>query len=240
GPSSITNNVVSANGLDGMDLSNGDVGGTNTNSIVDGNMVGTDAAGTHALGNAVVGINLQADSWTVSNNVVSGNGTSQPLFGGGIRVQGGQSLILTANKIGCDTTGSNPLPNEFGVDSNGPFTIGGTNPGDGNVIAFNTHEGVGLLNNQTQVLGNSIFSNQGGGIVLINNTPNLAAPVLLSASGTGSMTVTGTLNAPAGTYRLEFFSNAACDPSGSGQGQIFLGFYSFSNSGGGAQPFTAT
>jgi hypothetical protein len=53
-------------------------------------------------------------------------------------------------------------------------------------------------------------------------------PVLTSAvSGTGSTIVGGTLNSTPSasgiTYRLEFFSNQSCDPSGYGQGETFLG-----------------
>jgi hypothetical protein len=40
----------------------------------------------------------------------------------------------------------------------------------------------------------------------------------------GSVQITGTLNsAPNEVYRLEFFANASCDPSGFGEGRDFLG-----------------
>jgi hypothetical protein len=38
------------------------------------------------------------------------------------------------------------------------------------------------------------------------------------------VTVTGTLNStPASAFRLEFFANAFCDATGSGEGQQFIG-----------------
>jgi hypothetical protein len=51
-------------------------------------------------------------------------------------------------------------------------------------------------------------------------------PVLTAAQSDGMMTTTieGSLNsAPNASYRLEFFANDLCDPSGHGQGQTFLG-----------------
>jgi titin len=37
--------------------------------------------------------------------------------------------------------------------------------------------------------------------------------------------VSGSLNSEANkTYRLEFFANAGCDPSGHGEGKVFIGF----------------
>ena len=87
------------------------------------------------------------------------------------------------------------------------------------------------------ILGNSIYSNGGLGIDLNSDglTPNDANdadtggnnlqnfPVLSSAAGG----VVGTLNsAPNATYRVEFFSSATCDPSGNGEGAIFVGLAS--------------
>jgi len=88
------------------------------------------------------------------------------------------------------------------------------------------------------ILGNSIFSNTALGIDLAgdevtandhcdgdtgpNNFQNY--PVITSASASGcSVTLSGTLDSVANSaFRLEFFSSAACDPSGFGEGQAFL------------------
>jgi hypothetical protein len=50
-------------------------------------------------------------------------------------------------------------------------------------------------------------------------------PALSSATSSGSgVTISGTFNSTAGdTFRLEFFSNPQADPSGYGQGQMYLG-----------------
>src|SRR5262249_54541411 len=90
------------------------------------------------------------------------------------------------------------------------------------------------------VLSNSIFSNVGLGIDLNSDgvTPNVHCgagvgsnngatfPVLTSATTNGVNTVVnGTLDSKPGlSFRIEFFSNSACDPSGNGEGHTFLGF----------------
>src|SRR5207237_2344465 len=57
-----------------------------------------------------------------------------------------------------------------------------------------------------------------------NNLQNF--PIITSATANSTTTtIQGTLNSTAGTqFRIEFFANAACDPSGNGEGQTFLGF----------------
>ncbi len=140
--------------------------------------------------------------------------------------------------------------------------IGGTAAGAGNVIAFNTGPGV-LLSDQAgnghSILGNSIFSNAQLGINLyspgsenslgvtfndtgdgdfgVNGQQNF--PVLTTVTATGN--VQGTFNSIASaTYRLEFFANAACDPSGYGEGKTFIGFQSVTTDGSGNASFNAT
>jgi hypothetical protein len=140
--------------------------------------------------------------------------------------------------------------------------IGGTALGARNVIAFNTGYGVLLsdqLGNGHTILGNSIFSNVQLGINLyspggesslgvtandngdgdfgVNGQQNF--PVITSATSSGN--VLGTLNSVASaTYRLEFFANAACDPSGYGEGKTFIGFQSVTTDGSGNASFNAT
>lgn len=57
-----------------------------------------------------------------------------------------------------------------------------------------------------------------------NNLQNF--PVITSAPiAAGNVAISGTLNSTASTtFRVEFFSNATADPSGHGEGQMFLGF----------------
>jgi hypothetical protein len=120
-------------------------------------------------------------------------------------------------------------------------TIGGEGSA-GNRIAFaqTIFAGVRIRDGSTNnaILGNAIFSNGALGIDLggLGVTANDACdadaggnmlqnyPVLtqtVSGNGTG---IRGTLNSKANrAFLLQFFSNPACDSSGNGEGQVYLG-----------------
>ena len=59
-------NVISANGYDGIQI---DYAGTSENEVL-GNDIGTDATGTHALGNGRAGVYLWSGA---SGNVIGGD-----------------------------------------------------------------------------------------------------------------------------------------------------------------------
>ena len=154
-------------------------------------------------------------------------------------------LVVQGNYIGTDSAGDN-----LGNQGNGvtvwsdDVTIGGTAAGAGNVIAYNRRAGMPLVFSvdHNSFLSNSIYDNADLGINLGDgpNTPNhpdeqgftLPAPndyqnypVLTSAVTDGSSTeVIGTLNAAASTsYLVQFFASPTADPSGYGQGELYLG-----------------
>ncbi len=116
--------------------------------------------------------------------------------------------------------------------------IGGSAAGAGNTIAFNGRDGVYVpFAISTSISRNSIHSNAGLGIDLRADgvdTNDLGDPddggnfgqnypVLTSALVFGSnTTIKGSLNSADSTaFALEFFSNAACDVSGNGEGETF-------------------
>ena len=150
---------------------------------------------------------------------------------------------VQGNFIGTDVSGTRPLGNNgLGVEVAGSAaTIGGTAPGAGNVIAFNSGDGVYIYAGTGDAIeANSIFANGGLGIDLAapgrgNNLQ--AAPVLTSAiCSTGTLTIGSTLTATANTtYTLEFFSN----PTGTSQGQTFLGTLTVTTNSKGKATFTA-
>ena len=103
------------------------------------------------------------------------------------------------------------------------------------------------------ILGNSIYGNTKLGIDLGNDgvTPNDSEghsgpnlfqdfPVITEAYTVGSTTtITGTVSGPANsTLRVELFSNPAADPSGYGQGKVFLGYVTVTTGAGGGGSFT--
>ena len=176
-------------------------------------------------------------------NVISGNSS----IGIGVvnTVGPGSGNRILGNLIGTDVTGMNPLGNlSAGISVSGvsDTTIGGTNANEPNLIAFNNADGVavfffGATNNT--VRANSIFDNGHLGIDLGNSGvlqndagdpdtgTNLGQnfPVLSNVVFTTSNLVAqGTLNSePSRTYRLDFYANVICDPTGHGEGKHWLG-----------------
>lgn len=181
----------------------------------------------------------------------------------GVWIQGASTnTTVQGNLIGVGADGTTNLGNSGqGVNIRTGTTgnkIGGTASGAGNTIAFNGDDGVRIetstsLNNA--ILGNSIHDNGAIGIDLegaagvdANDSgdgdtgPNGLQnyPVLTSAT-LSSTTILGTLNSAASTtYRLEFFSSTACDGTGSGEGETYLGFVSVTTDGSGDATFTTT
>src|ERR1035437_8119003 len=230
--------------------------------LVQGNRIGTGAAGTGT--NANQGDGIFQDSFTLQlvvggptaaeRNIISGN------LGSGI--SGGSyygNAVIQGNYIGTDITGTLPLGNgNHGVlaTATGAQIGDAATPSSGNVIAFNTKNGIAVTGDVGNPISrNSIFSNGGLGIHLGKHgvTPNDAGdpdtgpnnlqnfPVLTSALfGGGSTTIGGTLNSTANTaFRVEFFSNTTCDPSGHGEGQTFLGFTTVTTDGSGNGSFNS-
>jgi hypothetical protein len=80
--------------------------------------------------------------------------------------------------------------------------------------------------NGVSILGNRFRDNGQLGIDLVGGANNSqAAPLIASASAAdGTTHVAGELSSvPGESFRLEFFANVACDPSGFGEGEMFLG-----------------
>jgi hypothetical protein len=195
------------------------------------NRIGTNSAGTAALGNLQSGVQSNGFGYTVRGNLVSGN------VGHGIRL-GGLENEVQQNLIGTDISGTQPLGNGGDGIQVTDFvnTIGGE--GNGNIIAFNGGRGIvvplpfpALLT----ILSNSMHANGGLGIDLGGDgvTPNDAcdadeqanAPVLTGVTGSpASLTVTGALNSLAGTrFLVQFFASPSADPSGYGEGATPIG-----------------
>lgn len=237
-------NVIAAN--TGIEFSGNPALGRSTGTV-QGNFIGTDAPGTTALNlGSGTGIDVSHASGVVINggNVISGNGTGISIHSSGISGASSDSTTVQGNFIGTAADGVTALGNTgVGVDIfiSDNNVIGGTNSGEGNVIAFNGGVGVGIgIGTHNPIQGNSIFSNGGLGIDLdtagvslndlgdsdtgANNLQNFPRITAVTATS-GNVAISGVLNSrPSTDYRLEFFNNDAADPSGFGEGQTFLGF----------------
>ena len=241
-----------------------------TNNIVQGNFIGTNAAGMAALGNGDMGVllvggtlNIVGGTTVAARNVIAGN------LGWGVTV-GGADHLVQGNYIGVGVDGTTALGNQIGGlvvfsdAGSGPTSniqIGGTVAGAGNRVASNTGPGVlvvvdpgGTTTTGTRIQGNEIYNNTGLGIDLLGEgvTPNDPGdadlgpntlqnfPVLTRAI-TGNAVISGTLSSQANqTYLVEFFSSPTADASGHGEGQVFLGRTAVTTDASGQASFEVT
>ena len=157
GATPVSRNVISGNAtavrLDGA-----------ARTLIQGNYVGTDVAGTIALGNSDFGIHDAGINTIIGGpsaydgNIISANGTG--LFVG--RPGGSTGSQVQGNYIGTDVTGLSGLGNGIGIrlgqagaDADGNL-IGGAGVGEGNVISANiTGIFIDHANNNT-IQGNSV------------------------------------------------------------------------------------
>lgn len=243
-------NLILGNLISGTDADGIEVGATSHHNTIQGNLIGTDVTGTQPLGHTggIVIVNsddnLIGGSEAGQRNVISANRST------GIRIGTSHRNRVQGNYIGTDITGQHPLGNgQIGVYITGTVDlttasrdnlIGGTNPGEGNVIAYANHhlEGasMGIYLSQAgpnnAILGNSIFANgtvdaEGPGIRIGTQFPNKNDfqdtdsgpnglqnyPSLASATSMStSTTVTGSLHSTPNTqFHIELFSNQTCD-----------------------------
>jgi hypothetical protein len=246
-------NVISGNGQLGVWLY-GSNGVAATSNIIEGNLIGTNAAGTAALGNVFGGIQLgDADANTIggtsaaARNVISGN------LNYGILLESSSSNnLVQGNFIGTAADGVTGLGNvgagveiDTGASNN---TIGGTAAGQANIIAYNAGIGVEVLSATAtgdSIEGNSIYDNSalgidlGGDGVTSNHVGNVSGPnnlqnypVLANAFMNGTnLSIAGTLNAlPTSIYNIDFYWSPVGDPSGHGQAETYIGSTSVTTS----------
>jgi hypothetical protein len=229
---SVIGNVVSGNiGFAGITIcgtasfcGGGDPAGIDETSnaagnTVQGNLVGTNAAGTAALANNQAGLSIDGAPNTVvggtaagTANTISFNGTNDvqiinPGAGG--------------NQIKGNTIQGSGINNDVGISVAASLI--------GNTLSRNSisgHAGLGI-----DVLPTGVNANQAGGA---NNYP------IISSAQASSGMVMGTLNGPANaTFTIEFFSNTACNASGNGEGTVFLGSTTVTTDGSGNVVFAA-
>ena len=239
-------------------------------NVIQGNRIGTDATGTVALGGEIYGI-VGGNSGIGSVNTIGGSaaGAGNLVSGSsiGILLQSDGGFTTLGNRIGTDAGGTQPIGNGIGICAAFPSgaPIGGINPGEGNVVAFNTN---GIVVGQSTgatgwtMRGNSIFSNSAIGIWLNGRcdmagfpTPNDPGdsdtggndvqnfPVVSSVTYGANTTVTGLLNStPDTTFDLDFYSNSACSnfPREFLQGETYIGSAQVTTDGSGNAPFTVS
>jgi len=168
-------NVISGNGGRGLLLQ----GGGAVNNRIQGNFIGTDAAGLVALPNVGAGVEIGngAASNKVGGNVSSaGNLISGNLGSGVALVEGAVSNRVEANHIGRDAAGAAPIP----YGASGVFIHGAQNNAIGgpgaarNLISGNNRNGVSI--SLKSAVGNRVDNNwigvQGDGLSPLGNRLN--------------------------------------------------------------------
>lgn len=231
-------------------------------NAVEGNFIGTDFTGTAPIPNQIGVYLYDAPGNTIggtaagAGNVVSGN----TQFGIYVVFAGSTGNKIQGNTIGLDAPRAAGVPNGFaGIEllDGDANTVGGVEPGAGNVIALNDSIGVsigGTTTTDIAILSNSIYGHPGLGIDLARDgvTANDSAdidtghndlmnfPVMTSAVwGAGTVTVDYELDLPAGNYRIEFFSNpTGANPSGYGEGAAFVDSDDIVHTGSGIESFS--
>jgi hypothetical protein len=135
---------------------------TATGPIIQGNLIGTDASGMHAIathsngigissGNAMgLGTRIGGDT-AAARNVISGNGNGISIYCGSVTTDHActDGLQIAGNYIGTTVAGTAPLPNvTYGISTSAPYAtmsrirIGGETAESENRIAWNGQGGL--------------------------------------------------------------------------------------------------
>ena len=254
GASSGSGNLISGNGAPGILVYSGE------NVTIQGNMIGSDVAGSYAIPNTsgvgVFGTGvLVGGTGPLEGNLISGNTSS------GIWLRDAGSLTIQGNRVGTRADGTGALGNgnagiDFNVTTDGLSVIGGTGSA-ANTVAFNGGAGMALVSSSyVEILPNSVHSNVGLGIdlgsdgVTLNDAgdgdwgPNYLQnfPVISGVTrGVGDVTIEGALNGEANhDFEIQFYQSSSCDSSGYGEGEIYLGYSGVSTDAGGDAVFNVT
>ena len=163
GLSSGARNVISGNVQGGVIV----YGSGTMDNVVQGNFIGTNAAGTAALASGGHGVELQTGRNKIggrvpgARNVISGN------QGTGVYISGSETEnVVEGNFVGVGADGSTAIGNNgsgLEIIGAGGHTIGGALAGAGNVIA---HNGFGMIINSPNngIFGNTVRNNSADGI----------------------------------------------------------------------------
>jgi hypothetical protein len=266
---SASDNLVTGNGTGSQVISGNNQGvvivsvtSAASGNTIQGNFIGTDKAGTLALGNSESGVLIESapDNMVGGTSAATRNLISANHWGVIITGAAATNNLVLGNFIGTDVTGKLSLGNEIdgvlitaGASSN---SIGDTSTGAGNTIAFNVDYGVDLgtgagstSNGGTgnSILSNSIFSNNLLGIHIPGDTssstgpgPNnlQSFPVLQSVNpGSSSTTIQGVLQSTANSdFLIQFFSN----PGANTEGETLIGSTTAFTNAAGSVTFVGT
>ncbi|MES2353945.1 MAG: DUF4347 domain-containing protein [Pseudomonadota bacterium] len=182
GTTAAERNIISGNGEFGAFISASD------SNTIQGNYIGTNAAGNAAITNMLSGVDIDTGA---DNNVIGGTavGAGNVISGNteaGISIDSSDSNSVQGNYIGVNAAGTGIIANGgdgieiFGGGTNN--VIGGAATNDRNIISGNVFDGVHIFaSTSNTVIGNYIgldasgavqLANQGHGVILENGADN--------------------------------------------------------------------
>lgn len=233
-------NIISGNAGYGVHLS----GLLSLSNELWGNYIGTSSDGQTSLGNGQGGLYIENSikntiGSPIANmtNLISGN------QGPGIVLENAQGNHLQGNNIGLNVVGEALGNQGHGIHLKGTASsnrIGGAQIGLGNVLAHNSGHGIfheGLTNNN--IRQNVFYDNGGMGIELSPEGPDIIdekdADLNLPNKGQNKPVITGAFiwegellvegqlqSTPNRPYQIELFLSRECDPSGYGEGEVYV------------------
>jgi parallel beta-helix repeat protein len=166
GASAASRNIISANLLNGIEVDGGN------NTLIQGNLIGTDPLGVAGIGNNVHGVAVGPSPTNVSigngtlGNVISGNS------GYAIDIDTTVGVTIQGNRIGTTANGSSVIPNGTGGINSGSATtlvIGGAGAGEGNLLSGNINAAIADLGSDgVEIKGNIVGLNLAGNAALPN------------------------------------------------------------------------
>ncbi len=226
-------NVISGNQGDGIRIGSAIA----DNNLIVGNLIGTNATGTAAIGNAIRGIELIDGS---SDNTIGGltpaarNVISANFTGVFISETDTSGNRIVGNFIGTDRTGTIALGNlddGITIDQAADNTIGGVEPGAGNVISGNLADGVEVNQTATRtgIVGNRIGTDPNGSFAVANGLFGLRIVDAIDTTIGGTASGAGNLISGNGQLGIEIFLASRTVVLGNLIGTNGLGFAALPN-----------
>jgi hypothetical protein len=194
-------------------------------------------------GNGGSGVQLTGKGTITNSTFATENGPGVTLTGGALSDTANR-WIIKSSRFGTNLSGAtSPAYANAGpgllLTSNAGALIGGTAPGEGNVIAGNGSFGIDVANGASvEIVGNSIFGNavlgiafNSSGIPVANDDldadshrMNFPVPAGATRNPDGNGTVLFDFaGAASRTVRIDAYRSAACDDSGFGEGAAYVG-----------------
>jgi hypothetical protein len=187
-------NVISSNTSSTNIVING--AGSSGNTI-QGNYIGTNAAGTAAMAGSVIGVqivgnlagtgsNIIGGTTAAARNVISGNSS----IGIDLHENTVNGNVIQGNFIGTNAAGTAAIGNGDGIDlvRANNNTFGGTVAEAGNVISGNSGHGISLADSSSNLIQGNLVGTDAAGTAAV---PNVAGVGILIGGGSNN-TIGGT------------------------------------------------